>query len=74
MSVYLTIFNYPILAFLLFFVFVFFGFKIGDLQSSYAAAQKAEDAFPEHVDTQQILKNLRQHFAELWPKKVIMLQ
>ncbi|XP_041947263.1 tetratricopeptide repeat protein 8 isoform X1 [Alosa sapidissima] len=39
--------------------------KIGDLQSSYAAAQKAEDAFPEHVDTQQILKSLRQHFAEL---------
>ncbi|XP_061824744.1 tetratricopeptide repeat protein 8 isoform X3 [Nerophis lumbriciformis] len=39
--------------------------KIGDLQSSYMAAQKSEDAFPEHVDTQQVLKQLRQHFAEL---------
>ncbi|XP_030625556.1 tetratricopeptide repeat protein 8 isoform X4 [Chanos chanos] len=39
--------------------------KVGDLQSSYMAAQKSEDAFPEHVDTQQILKNLRQHFAVL---------
>uniref|UniRef100_A0A3Q0RJB7 Tetratricopeptide repeat domain 8 n=1 Tax=Amphilophus citrinellus TaxID=61819 RepID=A0A3Q0RJB7_AMPCI len=39
--------------------------KIGDLQSSYSAAQKSEDAFPEHVDTQQLLRQLRQHFAVL---------
>uniref|UniRef100_A0A3Q4GQI0 Tetratricopeptide repeat domain 8 n=1 Tax=Neolamprologus brichardi TaxID=32507 RepID=A0A3Q4GQI0_NEOBR len=39
--------------------------KLGDLQSSYSAAQKSEDAFPEHVDTQQLLKQLRQHFAVL---------
>uniref|UniRef100_A0A3Q3L4B1 Tetratricopeptide repeat domain 8 n=1 Tax=Mastacembelus armatus TaxID=205130 RepID=A0A3Q3L4B1_9TELE len=39
--------------------------QIGDLQSSYTAAQKSEDAFPEHVDTQQLLKQLRQHFALL---------
>uniref|UniRef100_A0A3P9NXR1 Tetratricopeptide repeat domain 8 n=1 Tax=Poecilia reticulata TaxID=8081 RepID=A0A3P9NXR1_POERE len=39
--------------------------KIGDLQSSYIAAQKSEDAFPEHIDTQQLLKQLRQHFAVL---------
>uniref|UniRef100_A0A667XY30 Tetratricopeptide repeat domain 8 n=1 Tax=Myripristis murdjan TaxID=586833 RepID=A0A667XY30_9TELE len=39
--------------------------KIGDLQSSYTAAQKSEDAFPEHVDTQQLLKQLQQHFASL---------
>uniref|UniRef100_A0A8C7DQY8 Tetratricopeptide repeat domain 8 n=1 Tax=Oncorhynchus kisutch TaxID=8019 RepID=A0A8C7DQY8_ONCKI len=39
--------------------------KIGDLQSSYTAAQRSEDAFPEHVDTQEILKHLRQHFAVL---------
>ncbi|KAF6718696.1 Tetratricopeptide repeat protein 8 [Oryzias melastigma] len=39
--------------------------KIGDLQSSYTAAQKSEDAFPEHVDTQKLLKQLRQHFAVL---------
>uniref|UniRef100_A0A674NJJ7 Tetratricopeptide repeat domain 8 n=1 Tax=Takifugu rubripes TaxID=31033 RepID=A0A674NJJ7_TAKRU len=39
--------------------------QIGDLQSSYTAAQKAEDAFPEHVDTQQLLKQLRVHFAAI---------
>ncbi|XP_071376980.1 tetratricopeptide repeat protein 8 isoform X5 [Centroberyx affinis] len=39
--------------------------QIGDLQSSYTAAQRSEDAFPEHVDTQQLLKQLRQHFAVL---------
>uniref|UniRef100_A0A3B1JTM6 Tetratricopeptide repeat domain 8 n=1 Tax=Astyanax mexicanus TaxID=7994 RepID=A0A3B1JTM6_ASTMX len=39
--------------------------KVGDLQSSYMAAQKSEDAFPEHVDTQQMLKSLRHHFAVL---------
>ncbi|XP_048830662.1 tetratricopeptide repeat protein 8 isoform X2 [Brienomyrus brachyistius] len=39
--------------------------KMGDLQSSYVAAQKSEGAFPEHMDTQKILKSLRQHFAEL---------
>uniref|UniRef100_A0A8C5FR62 Tetratricopeptide repeat domain 8 n=1 Tax=Gadus morhua TaxID=8049 RepID=A0A8C5FR62_GADMO len=39
--------------------------KIGDLQSSYTAAQKSEDDFPEHVDTQQLLRDLRQHFAAL---------
>nr|XP_061798460.1 tetratricopeptide repeat protein 8-like isoform X4 [Nerophis lumbriciformis] len=39
--------------------------KIGDLQSSYIAALKSEDAFPEHVDTQQVLVQLRQHFAAL---------
>ncbi|KAM9842140.1 tetratricopeptide repeat protein 8 isoform 3-T3 [Aulostomus maculatus] len=39
--------------------------KIGDLQSSYTAALKSEDAFPEHVDTQQLLRQLRQHFAAL---------
>ncbi|KAM9842142.1 tetratricopeptide repeat protein 8 isoform 5-T5 [Aulostomus maculatus] len=39
--------------------------QIGDLQSSYTAALKSEDAFPEHVDTQQLLRQLRQHFAAL---------
>lgn len=39
--------------------------QIGDLQSSYSAAQKSEDAFPEHVDTQQLLKQLRQQFVVL---------
>ncbi|XP_068110664.1 tetratricopeptide repeat protein 8 isoform X2 [Hyperolius riggenbachi] len=37
--------------------------QIGDLQSSYVAAQKAEAAFPDHVESQQLLEKLRQHFA-----------
>lgn len=44
----------------------FMSVQIGDLQSSYTAAQNSEDAFPEHVDTQQLLKQLRQHFLVLW--------
>lgn len=43
----------------------FVSVQIGDLQSSYTAAQKSEDSFPEHVDTQQLLKQLREHFAVL---------
>ncbi|XP_066132344.1 tetratricopeptide repeat protein 8 isoform X3 [Saccopteryx bilineata] len=39
--------------------------QIGDLQRSYAAARKAEAAFPEHVDTQHLIKQLKQHFAVL---------
>lgn len=43
----------------------FLAVQIGDLQSSYTAAQKSEDSFPEHVDTQQLLKQLREHFSVL---------
>ncbi|XP_045307782.1 tetratricopeptide repeat protein 8 isoform X6 [Leopardus geoffroyi] len=39
--------------------------KIGDLQRSYVAAQKSEAAFPDHVDTQHLIKQLKQHFATL---------
>ncbi|XP_030175618.1 tetratricopeptide repeat protein 8 isoform X2 [Lynx canadensis] len=39
--------------------------KIGDLQRSYVAAQKSEAAFPDHVDTQHLIKQLKQHFAML---------
>ncbi|XP_031211501.1 tetratricopeptide repeat protein 8 isoform X2 [Mastomys coucha] len=39
--------------------------KIGDLQRSYVAAQKSEAAFPEHVDTQHLIRQLKQHFAML---------
>ncbi|XP_068802864.1 tetratricopeptide repeat protein 8 isoform X2 [Struthio camelus] len=39
--------------------------KVGDLQRSYVAAQKSEEAFPGHVDTQQLLKQLKEHFAML---------
>ncbi|CAI9595760.1 unnamed protein product [Staurois parvus] len=37
--------------------------NVGDLQSSYVAAQKSEAAFPDHVETQQLLEKLRQLFA-----------
>uniref|UniRef100_A0A4X2L8R8 Tetratricopeptide repeat domain 8 n=1 Tax=Vombatus ursinus TaxID=29139 RepID=A0A4X2L8R8_VOMUR len=39
--------------------------KIGDLQRSYVAAQKSEAAFPDHIDTQHLIKQLKQHFAML---------
>uniref|UniRef100_A0A8D0H055 Tetratricopeptide repeat domain 8 n=1 Tax=Sphenodon punctatus TaxID=8508 RepID=A0A8D0H055_SPHPU len=39
--------------------------KVGDLQRSYIAAQKSEAAFPDHIDTQQLIKQLKQHFAML---------
>ncbi|XP_058511317.1 tetratricopeptide repeat protein 8 isoform X3 [Ochotona princeps] len=39
--------------------------KIGDLQKSYTAAQKSEAAYPGHVDTQHLIKQLKQHFAML---------
>ncbi|NXO03494.1 TTC8 protein, partial [Rhinopomastus cyanomelas] len=35
--------------------------KVGDLQRSFTAAQKSEGAFPAHVDTQQLLKQLKEH-------------
>nr|DBA14647.1 TPA: hypothetical protein GDO54_005582 [Pyxicephalus adspersus] len=37
--------------------------NVGDLQSSYVAAKKSEAAFPDHVETQQLIKKLQQHFA-----------
>lgn len=40
--------------------------QIGDLQRSYTAAQKSEAAYPGHVDTQHLIKQLKQHFAMLW--------
>nr|XP_030130689.3 tetratricopeptide repeat protein 8 isoform X1 [Taeniopygia guttata] len=39
--------------------------KVGDLQRSYTAAQKSEEAFPGHVDTQQLIRQLKEHFAML---------
>ncbi|XP_059579140.1 tetratricopeptide repeat protein 8 [Alligator mississippiensis] len=39
--------------------------KVGDLQRSYVAAQKSKEAFPDHVDTQLLIKQLEQHFAML---------
>ncbi|XP_069494059.1 tetratricopeptide repeat protein 8 isoform X2 [Ambystoma mexicanum] len=39
--------------------------QVGDLQSSYMSAQKAQAAFPEHVNTRQLIQQLKQHFAAL---------
>ena len=40
-------------------------FQLGDLQSSYNAAKRAVDAFKEHVDSKELLKQLKYHFALL---------
>ena len=40
-------------------------FQLGDLQSSYNAAKRAVDAFKEHVDSKELLKQLKHHFALL---------
>lgn len=39
--------------------------KVGDFQRSYMAAQKSEEAFPGHIDTQQLIKQLKERFAML---------
>lgn len=39
--------------------------KLGDLQTSYGACQKALEAFPEHGDSKELLKQLKKHFAAL---------
>lgn len=40
--------------------------QVGDFQRSYMAAQKSEEAFPGHIDTQQLIKQLKERFAMLW--------
>eukprot|EP00735_Rhodelphis_limneticus_P006543 TRINITY_DN18959_c0_g1::TRINITY_DN18959_c0_g1_i1::g.21714::m.21714 TRINITY_DN18959_c0_g1::TRINITY_DN18959_c0_g1_i1::g.21714 ORF type:complete len:529 (+),score=65.76,sp/Q8VD72/TTC8_MOUSE/54.63/0.0,TPR_11/PF13414.1/72,TPR_11/PF13414.1/0.12,TPR_11/PF13414.1/0.00022,TPR_11/PF13414.1/0.012,TPR_11/PF13414.1/3.2e-07,TPR_11/PF13414.1/1.5e-09,TPR_11/PF13414.1/5e-05,TPR_11/PF13414.1/7.4,TPR_2/PF07719.12/1.4e+02,TPR_2/PF07719.12/5.4e+02,TPR_2/PF07719.12/4.4,TPR_2/PF07719.12/0.56,TPR_2/PF07719.12/0.87,TPR_ len=40
-------------------------FKVGDFQESYEQATKSLNVFPEHCDTQELLKQLRQHFTML---------
>nr|XP_032819549.1 tetratricopeptide repeat protein 8 [Petromyzon marinus] len=39
--------------------------QLGDLQSSYLSAQRALSAFPQHVDSHQLIQQLKQHFAML---------
>ncbi|XP_034317339.1 tetratricopeptide repeat protein 8 isoform X2 [Magallana gigas] len=39
--------------------------QLGDLQSSYNAAKRAVDAFPNHVDSKELLKQLKHHFSLL---------
>jgi len=40
-------------------------FKLGDCQHSFDNAQKALEAFPEHTDSKELLKQLRRHFTML---------
>ncbi|XP_031574824.1 tetratricopeptide repeat protein 8-like isoform X2 [Actinia tenebrosa] len=40
-------------------------FKIGDLQSSYSSANKAMEGYPDHSDSQQLLKQLKEDFSAL---------
>uniref|UniRef100_H3AU47 Tetratricopeptide repeat domain 8 n=1 Tax=Latimeria chalumnae TaxID=7897 RepID=H3AU47_LATCH len=49
----------------IYFLFIYYYSQVGDLQSSYIAAQKAKAAFPDHVDTCHLIKQLKQHFATL---------
>ncbi|KAL3874396.1 hypothetical protein ACJMK2_037419 [Sinanodonta woodiana] len=39
--------------------------QLGDLQSSYNAAKRSVDAFPNHVDSKELLKQLKHHFSLL---------
>lgn len=39
--------------------------QLGDLQSSYNAAKRAVEAFPNHVDSKDLLKQLKHHFSLL---------
>jgi tetratricopeptide repeat protein 8 len=39
--------------------------KIGRLQDSYKAAKLSLEAYPDHIETQELLKQLHQHFAAL---------
>ena len=40
-------------------------FKLGDFQEAYTLANKALEAFPDHHDSQELLKLLKQHFPML---------
>lgn len=42
-----------------------FCLQLGDLQSSYLSARRAVEAYPDHKDSQELLKQLRQHFSLL---------
>ncbi|XP_059160316.1 tetratricopeptide repeat protein 8-like isoform X1 [Physella acuta] len=39
--------------------------QLGDLQSSFVSAKRAVESFPSHVDSQELLKQLKQHFSLL---------
>ena len=37
----------------------------GDLQTSYRAVNKSLEAYPDHSDSKQLLKNIKSHFTSL---------
>ena len=39
--------------------------KVGDLQSSFTSIKRSVDAFPDHSDSKELFKVLKQHFAML---------
>lgn len=39
--------------------------SLGDLQSTYVSVLKSNKAFPEHVDSKELLRTLREHFTNL---------
>ncbi|XP_013404505.1 tetratricopeptide repeat protein 8 [Lingula anatina] len=39
--------------------------RVGDLQTSFSEAQKALTSFPDHADSKDLLKQLKQHFSLL---------
>lgn len=40
-------------------------FKLGDFQESFELTKQGLEAFPEHSDSQELLKQLKQHFSML---------
>lgn len=40
-------------------------FKLGDFQESFDLANKALTAFPDHTDSQELMKQLKQQFSML---------
>lgn len=40
-------------------------FKLGDFQESYSLVMRALDAYPEHTESHELLKQLKSHFTML---------
>lgn len=40
-------------------------FKLGDFQESFDLVQKALNAYPEHTESHELLKQLKSHFTML---------
>ena len=48
-----------------FFNMALVAFKLGDCQESFDHAQKALEAFPEHTESKELLRQLQKHFTML---------